>query len=438
MKNRLLEIVERHRAGSAQGIFSICSAHPAVLEAGARHAAASGAPLFVESTCNQVNQDGGYTGLRPGEFAEYLARIARQAGVAEDQVLLGGDHLGPYPWRSQPAATAMRQARTLVAGCVRAGYTKIHLDTSMGCADDGREPLPAAIAAERSADLCATAEDAYRGLPPRSVAPCYVIGTEVPAPGGETGELDAGAEVRVTTPQGAEETLEITRAAFVRRGLEPAWERVIALVVQPGLDFSDTRVHEYERHRAGPLSQLIARYPHLVYEVHSTDYQKPGALRQLVEDHFAILKVGPALTFAFREAVFALAWMEREWLEGRPGTVVSDLLSVLDRAMRADPRHWAGYYRGEPREIAFALRYSYSDRSRYYWTQPDVQAALARLFRNLEQNPPPPALLSQFLPEQYARVREGRLDYRPREWVSDRIIMVLRTYARACGTDASG
>jgi len=408
------------------------------LEAGARHAVASGAPLLVESTCNQVNQDGGYTGLTPGDFAEYLARITRQAGVAGDQVLLGGDHLGPYPWRSQPAATAMRRAQALVADCVRAGYTKIHLDTSMKCADDGPEILPAAVAAERSADLCATAEDAYRSLPPNSMAPCYVIGTEVPEPGGETGEVDDGSEIRVTTPQGAEETLEITRVAFARRGLESAWERVIALVVQPGVDFSDTRVHEYERRQAARLSQLIARFPRLVYEAHSTDYQTPRSLRQLVEDHFAILKVGPALTFAFREAVFALAWMEREWLEGRPGIVMSDLPSVLDRAMRGDPRHWAGYYRGGPGDIAFARRYSYSDRSRYYWTQPDVQAAVARLFSNLEQNPPPPTLLSQFLPEQYARVRDGRLDDQPREWVCDRITMVLRTYAWACAGSASG
>ncbi len=247
------------------------------------------------------------------------------------------------------------------------------------------------------------------------------------------GETHDEAGIRVTASEDVEETLEITRRAFVQLGLEAAWERVIALVVQPGVDFSDSSVHEYERSRAEPLSRRITYYPRLVYEAHSTDYQKPGSLRQLVEDHFAILKVGPALTFAFREAVFALAWMEREWLAGRPDAILSNLPAVVDRAMLAYPSHWASYYRGERHEIAFALRYSYSDRSRYYWNRPEVQAALARLFENLERDPPPLALLSQFLPEQYARVREGRVGRCSQEWVFDHIAAVLRTYAQACG-----
>jgi D-tagatose-1,6-bisphosphate aldolase subunit GatZ/KbaZ len=213
---------------------------------------------------------------------------------------------------------------------------------------------------------------------------------------------------------------------------------VIALVVQPGVDFGDRRVQAYERSRARPLSRCIERHPCLVYEAHSTDYQTPAALRQLVEDHFAILKVGPALTFAYREAVFALAWMEREWLGGRAGVALSELPSVLERVMRGDPRHWSAYHRGEPHEIAFALRYSYYDRARYYWNRPEVQASLARLFGNLSQTPPPPALVSQCLPEQYARVRDGVLGDRPEEWVADRVNAVLRAYARACGMDGSG
>lgn len=438
MRDRLSEVIAEHKAGTARGIVSICSAHPAVLEVGAGLAVSNGAPLLVESTCNQVNQDGGYSGMTPGGFAEYLTRITGKAGLPRDQVLLGGDHLGPYPWRSRPVAEAMRKARTLVADCVRAGYTKIHLDTSMPCADDGSGALPKTLVAERSAELCAAAEEAHGILPGEMTRPCYVIGTEVPAPGGGMGDISEKTETLVTAPQDVEETLDITRRVFVRHRLETVEERVIALVVQPGVDFGDRWVHKYERGRAKPLSLVIEHYPRLVYEAHSTDYQTPAALRQLVEDHFAILKVGPALTFAFREAVFALAWMEREWLGGRSDVTLSDLPSVLDRVMTADPCHWASYHCGEPHKTAFALRYSYYDRARYYWNRPEVHNALARLFSNLRQDPPPPALVSQFLPDAYARVREGELGHRPEEWVSDRIAAVLRTYVRACGTDVSG
>jgi D-tagatose-1,6-bisphosphate aldolase subunit GatZ/KbaZ len=392
--------------------------------------------LLVESTSNQVNQDGGYTGMRPREFAEHLARITLKAGLSGDQVWLGGDHLGPYPWRSRPAAAAMQNARTLVADCVTAGYRKIHLDPSMGCADD-RRPLSKATVAERTADLCEAAEEAYSCLPEDTIAPCYVIGADVPPPGGGTGEINKPGVIQITQPEDVEETIETTHRALARRGLEAAWERVIAIVVQPGVDFSDTSVLQYDRRRAEPLSRFIARHPRLVYEAHSTDYQTPDSLRELVEDHFAILKVGPALTFAFREAVFALTWIEREWLEDRPDVLLSDLPVVLDRAMLADPRYWAVYYHGEPREVGFARRYGYSDRVRYYWNRPEVQMALARLFGNLEREPPPPTLLSQFLPRQYTGVREGRLGGRPQDWVADHIAAVLQVYVEACRAGAA-
>ncbi len=47
-------------------------------------------------------------------------------------------------------------------------------------------------------------------------------------------------------------------------------------------------------------------------------------LRGLVTDHFAILKVGPVLTYAYREAVFALSFIEDELLGAQ--ALRSDLL----------------------------------------------------------------------------------------------------------------
>jgi D-tagatose-1,6-bisphosphate aldolase subunit GatZ/KbaZ len=426
----LLRIVAEHKAGAARGIVSVCSSHPAVLESAARHAAAIDAPLLVESTSNQVNQDGGYTGMTPAVFAAYLSRIGHFAGLTDDRILLGGDHLGPYPWRSRPAEEAMQHARALVAACVEGGFMKLHLDASMTCAGDRDARPSSALVAERTADLCAAAEDAHRRRPAPAAAPYYVIGSDVPPPGGEA---NGDGSLRISTPEDVEAILETTRRTFVRRGLEAAWERVIAVVAQPGVDFGADTVHEYEAGAAVGLSRVIANHPRLVYEAHSTDYQRPRSLRRLVRDHFAILKVGPALSFAFREAVFALAWIEREWLGSRPDIVLSDLPAVVDRAMVAEPRHWAGYYRGAPDEIACARRYGYADRVRYYWARPDLQAGLQRLFENLTRRPPPLTLLSQFLPEQYAHVREGRLGHTPHDWVRDRITGVLRGYTWACG-----
>ncbi len=429
----LREMVAAQKRGEARGVFSVCSANPHVLDAALRTAADRGTTLLVEATSNQVNQDGGYTGATPADFVASLRRQALTAGLSPDRVLFGGDHLGPHPWSSEPAATAMEKAREMVRHYVRAGAAKIHLDASMNLADDPAGALEPSTAAGRTAELCAAAE-AVR--PDGADGPVYVIGTEVPPPGGER---DDASGPEVTRPEDATRTLELTREAFRSRGLEDAWERVVGLVVQPGVEFGDERVHDYDPPAARPLVGLIESVPGIVYEAHSTDYQRDGGLRDLVRDHFAILKVGPWLTFAFREAVFALEAIEREWLGGRAGVTLSDLRQVVDDVMQRDPAHWKAYYRGDEARVRFARQFSFSDRIRYYWPRPEVDAALGRLLANLEAHTVPLPLLSQHLPGPYRAVREGRIRAQPRDLVRFRIREVVELYSRACvGTPAPG
>ena len=105
----------------------------------------------------------------------------------------------------------------------------------------------------------------------------------------------------------ARRTLDHFQSAFLNRGLDAAWERVIGLVVQPGVEFGDAAVFAYDRNHARALSASLPASPALVYEAHSTDYQNPEhPPGEPANNHFEILKVGPWLTFAFREAVFAL------------------------------------------------------------------------------------------------------------------------------------
>jgi D-tagatose-1,6-bisphosphate aldolase subunit GatZ/KbaZ len=236
----------------------------------------------------------------------------------------------------------------------------------------------------------------------------------------------------VTQVEDAQRTIEMAREAFRRRGLGAAWERVVAVVVQPGVEFGSDALFEYRRPAASLLSQFIQSRDRLVFEAHSTDYQTREALRSMVVDHFAILKVGPALTFAFREAVFALAQMEAEWLSGRAGAAPSNIRRVLDGAMTAQPRYWQTYHTGSEADLRFARQYSYSDRSRYYWSDPLVQESLARLLDNLTHCPVPLTLLSQFMPVQYERVRNGRLRNLPRDLIRDKIQAVVADYAYAC------
>jgi D-tagatose-1,6-bisphosphate aldolase subunit GatZ/KbaZ len=417
----ILDLVAAHKGGRALGIHSVCSAHPLVIEAALRQARHQGHAALIEATSNQVNQFGGYTGMRPQDFRAFVGAIAARLSFPEERLLLGGDHLGPNAWQAAPAPEAMGHAAQMVEAYVLAGFRKIHLDCSMSCADDPH-PLPEALIAERAALLCAAAEQAWGRA--GGAAPVYVIGTEVPVPGGAHEELGALA---VTSPAAAAATLEAHRRAFAARGLDDAWPRVVALVVQPGVEFDHHKVIDYDPAAAQGLSRSVEAHAGIVFEAHSTDYQTPAALAALVRDHFAILKVGPGLSFALREALWAL-----DDIAGAAGLATGEPLKLtVLRAMRRDPRHWKSYYVQERRQ-ELDLQYSLSDRIRYYWNVPEVTRSAARLLADLHGRPLPLTLLSQYLPRQFAAIREQRLENDAQAVVIDAVAHVLRQYAQAC------
>jgi len=417
-------VVQDHKAGNTVGVTSVCSAHPMVIEAAVAEALAADTSVLVEATSNQVDQFGGYTGMRPVDFRDLVYAIADRIGLARDRVVLGGDHLGPNTWRDLGPDEAMARADVLVDAYVAAGFTKIHLDCSMSCAGDP-SPLTDDLVAVRAARLVKVAEGAavrHGGVSEL----LYVVGTEVPVPGGAHETIDTLAS---TSAAAARTTIARHREAFDDVGVGAAWERVIGLVVQPGVEFDHLRVVDYDRTRTRELQQVLDEHPHLVFEAHSTDYQTVDGLSSLVEDHWAVLKVGPGLTFALREALFALAAIEDELIDPADR---SDLVAVVERRMLEAPKWWTGYYDGDAREQRLARRYSYSDRLRYYWPDADISAAQSRLLTNLGKVDIPLPMLSQYLPIQYSRVRNGELLAEPNALAVDSVREVLRTYARAC------
>ena len=382
-----------------------------------------------------MNQFGGYTGMTPNDFKRFVLSVAHGADFPRERIFLGGDHLGPYPWRHETASSAMDKACRLTADSVIAGYTKIHLGASMPLAGDpvdGQHGIAPALIAEREAQLAEVAEAAraQRDNGTTSDAgsgPVYVIGTDVPTPGGVQAAEDG---LFVTPVEEFETTVALCRQAFLKRGLHDAWDRVVAVVVQPGVEFEDQSVHPYERGRAAALCEAARRAPGVALEGHSTDYQTPTVLRRLVEDGLIILKVGPALTFAMREALFRLEAIERE-LPELASANHSNLSATLEAAMLENPTHWAGYYGGADTAIRYARKYSLSDRIRYYWSVPTVTAAVERLMTNLNNVDIPFSLLSQHLPHHFARIREERLTPRPEALVREAIRDVLWDYALA-------
>ena len=418
MQNPLKQIVKAQKEGRAVGIYSCCSANEYVIRAALLKGKKDNSCVLIESTANQCDQYGGYTGMKPADFKAFVEDIAKEIGFDTNKLFLGGDHLGPLTFTSLNEEEAMKEADELIRCYVSAGFTKIHIDTSMRVKDDDvNTRLSDETIARRGARLAKVAEEAYAKLletNPDAIEPVYIVGSEVPIPGGAQGAVDEG--VQVTKPEDFKATLNTFEKAFKDNGLDHAWSNVIGIVVQPGVEEKDSGCTEYDRAKAVDLCAAIRDYDNIVFEGHSTDYQTKIKLREMVEDGIAILKVGPGFTFMMRQALFALADIENELLKDK----ASHFKDVLDAAMLKDTKYWSKHYIGTEEEVALKRKYSFSDRCRYYMPVPEVKQAMQTMIQNLRTNGIPLNLLTQYMPIQYTRVREGLLENDPEALIVDR------------------
>ena len=191
--------------------------------------------VLIEATANQVNQYGGYTGMKPGDFRDYVRQIAAEAGLLPAEAHIGRGSSGACGVEGgQSEEDANGTGRRIDPRiCGRRGFEKIHIDTSMRLGDDPPDaPLSDGAIAARAARLCAAAEEAYQESGRDGAGPVYVIGSEVPGAGRRPGRGDD--EMHVTSPRDLEGTVAAFREAFRAAGLTDAFGRVIAIVVQPG------------------------------------------------------------------------------------------------------------------------------------------------------------------------------------------------------------
>lgn len=427
--NVLLDLPRLNR-NSNVGIYSACSANEYVIKAVLLNAKRHNTIAVIEATANQCNQFGGYTGMTPLDFRNYVYNISQEVGFDTDKIVLGGDHLGPLTWVDIDVSDAMKNASQLIYDYVYAGYTKIHIDTSMKLKGDLE--LTDEVISERSAILAKSALKAYEDLKQRdnkAIFPVFIIGSEVPIPGGSQEQEDI---VEITKVSSLRNTLECFKEKYQKHGVTEIWDNIIAVVVQPGVEFGDDTIIEYNRDLAKELVDSLKQNSNIVFEGHSTDYQTRYKLKQMVEDGIAILKVGPGLTFAFREALYSLALMESVIYNTELETT-SGLIQVFETQMNEVPNNWKNYYSGSDRELFIARSYSFSDRIRYYIPNQNVQNAIEKLLKNLSAVDIPLSLISQYAPVQYNNIRKGKIEKNAEAILIDRIDNVLDDYIFAIG-----
>jgi len=406
-----------------KGIPSLCSSNKYVLRAVLEYAKKHNEFVLIESTANQVNQYGGYTDMKPIDFKNYVYGLADEIGIRKENIILGGDHLGPVVFKDKDEEEAMSESEELIREYVKAGYEKIHIDTSMKLASDRKDKiLSDETIARRGARLCSVAEEAFEEAFGKKSDLVYVVGSEVPVPGGTTLGDD---ELHVTSPEDFRRTKEAFESAFMEKNIESVFSRVIAFVVQPGVEFSDDKIDEYNSEKAEKLIGELKKNTGLAFEGHSTDYQTAEKLKEMVLDGVRILKVGPELTYALREGLFAIDYMLEQFIE------MGGFVEAIEKAMMDNPANWEKYYSGTEFEKKIKRKFSYSDRWRYYANEPEVEGAVIKMFNDFEDCDMPLNILSQFMPSQYGKVRNGEFAMKAEVLVEDKVKEVLDKYYSA-------
>ena len=430
MENKLKLILnEREQTNNNNlGVPSYCTASDMVIKAVLDNSAKTGVACLVEATANQVNQFGGYTGMKPADFVNFVYGLADEVNCPHENIILGGDHLGPLTFIHLPEEEAMQLSKDLVREYVLAGFTKIHLDTSMKISSDSKdEMLPTETIARRGAILFSECMKAFDEIEdPNKVRPAFIIGSEVPIPGGATEDEEG---ISVTKVADFKDTIDTYNKVFAEVGYAEAMKDIVGLVVQPGVEFGDSQVFMYEREPAKELCEALKEYDGIFFEGHSTDYQTREALKEMVQDGIAILKVGPALTFRYREALFALSFMEKVLFAENE---CANFMETLEKVMMEKPENWQKHLHGTDHEKAIARRYSYSDRARYYFADPEVKASIDKLLANFRGIEIPMNVLHQFMPNQYQKVIRGQLANELESLLFDSIMEIAGDYEYAC------
>ena len=429
--NYIKDIVKKQKEGVHAGCYSACTANKWVIEAVFEKAKETDSFAVIEATANQVNQFGGYTGMRPADYKNMVFDIADRVGFERSKIILGGDHLGPLVWQKEEPHRAMEYSRQLIDEYVMAGYTKIHIDTSMRLSGDSiTERLSDEVIAERSAQLYKQAKESFEALKKQNSdaqEPVFIVGSEVPIPGGAEENEDS---VAVTKTEDFVRTVEIFKEIYAKNGL--SFDDVVAVVIQPGVEFADDSVCEYNPEKAQDLVNALKNYNGLIFEGHSTDYQTKECLREMVRDGVGILKVGPALTFAYREAIYALELIEKEIYKTKPYVRLSNVKNVVESVMLDNPSNWEKHYHGTRGDIALSMSFSYSDRCRYYMTEKCVDEAVDILVNNINSAKIPLTLISQYMPSQYKHLRNERQSTVSAQWlIKDKIKDLIDDYIYA-------
>ncbi len=355
--------------GVKRTIFAACPNSLSVIRAALRSAKRCNAPVKFAATLNQVDLDGGYTGLTPSEFVKTIRVHARNLNVTSP-VIIAIDHGGPWlkdlhARENWPYAKTMDAVKKSFEAAIVAGYDLIHVDPTVDISSSVRKRIDIEVVAERTLELIEHTEFFRRqnNFPRLS----YEVGTE---------EVHGGlADLDVF-----KRFLELLKHGLVQRKLTNVWPCFVV-----GKVGTDLHTSTFDPLVARQLTEIAKGFGSLIKGHYSDNVTNPEAYP---ESGMGAANIGPEFTEREYDGLIELEHIEKDLFEEgkipKPSFIKNKLWESVIKSGRwrkwlQDDENPDDFYANTPERQEWLIKTG----CRYVWEDPEVVSARTRLYQHI-------------------------------------------------------
>jgi D-tagatose-1,6-bisphosphate aldolase subunit GatZ/KbaZ len=358
------------QTGVKRTIFAACPNSISVIRAALKASKRCDAPVKFAATLNQVDTDGGYTGLTHAEFVKTIRIHARNLNV-KSPVIIAIDHGGPWlkdihkseQWSYDRTMSAVKKS---FESAIRAGFDLIHVDPTVDITVPTNRSISIDMVAERTIELIAHAEKFRSENNFGQIS--YEVGTE---------EVHGGlADLEVFT-----RFLELLRQGLAKERLHNIWPCFVV-----GKVGTDLHTSTFDPSVALKLSEIARRYGSLIKGHYSDNVTNPEGYPL---SGMGAANVGPEFTEREYDALLELEEMQQyldsEGKIGKPAQMKGQLWKSVIESGRWKKWLLAGedpvnFHSALPHRQEWLVKTG----CRYIWEDPEVVSARSLLYNNLD------------------------------------------------------
>jgi tagatose-1,6-bisphosphate aldolase non-catalytic subunit AgaZ/GatZ len=368
---RRMKTLKQH-TGIPRAIFAACPNSMAVIKASLRSAKRNNAPIKFAATLNQVDLDGGYTGLTQYEFVKTIKQEARSIHFT-GPVIIAIDHGGPWlkdvhAHEKWSYADTLQAVKKSFEAAIEAGYDLIHVDPTIDITLPKGAVINIDVVASRTIELIVHCENFRRKNNYPRIA--YEVGTE---------EVHGGlADMNTFT-----HFLTVLKAGLKENGMDDVWPCFIV-----GKVGTDLHTSTFDPVVATQLVTVAQRYGSFIKGHYSDNVSNP---EEYPASGMGAANVGPEFTEREYEGLDELCEIELQLFKNGAVAKPSELKNILWAAVIHSSRWKKWLLEGESANDFYAnpkerQLWLIKTGCRYIWENTEVLAARARLYRNLRIN----------------------------------------------------